>query len=260
MKKFDCTPYLFFAFLLIFSGCAKNEESLSVPITSASDDYVTIDNQPTPKPGVEPSDPVPAPAEATDQPEIHKSFVAIENPTKAYLSETCLFDISKMELGALYHQVNNKNINIGFFWLFGGATRVQRFHNSATPSWGWDTHWGYSPYVESERPDVLFSEDDQYLVLAFSKPCIEFGVEVSPNIHYAAQLFNANFGDFIFDSSSGHVSQRLKTPSGARLFAVKSTKPFSVVAISFAFEHGSPDFISTPSGYAIANIRYKLAK
>jgi hypothetical protein len=245
------------AISMFLSSCAKNEES-ATNVPAAIAEVHTVGPQPTPTPGSEPSNPIPLPpydpgVRPPDQP-----YTAIDNPTAAYINETCLFDISKMVVGSTYHQVNNKNINIGFFSAYD-AIKVQRFTNTGSPTWGWNAHWNYSPYVEKERPDVLVTGEDQTFVLALSKPCIEFGIEVSPNIQQADHLYAVDFGNFVYDSSAGYAQQRLKTPSGARLFAVKSTKPFSVVTIGFVFENGSVDYINLPDGLAIANIRYKLA-
>jgi hypothetical protein len=72
--------------------------------------------------------------------------------------------------------------------------------------------------------------------------------------------FSSNFGNFVRDYSAGIAEQRLKTPSGARLFAVKATKPFTVVSLHFDFENGNVDSLNGPRGIALAKIRYKLAK
>jgi hypothetical protein len=56
-----------------------------------------------------------------------------------------------------------------------------------------------------------------------------------------------------------HVSQRIETPSGAKRYAVKSSKPFTVVTIHYHIE-SSAYLKYDPRGIAIANIRYKLAK
>jgi hypothetical protein len=283
MKNSKESFCLLFAILIILSSCAKNEESVTkvmaaVPAPDSMVLVYTIKGLPPTKPGIEPSNPLPQPAPTgIKPPETH--YEIIFNPTAAYLKETCLFDFSKLELGSTYHQINNKNINMAFF-TSTDTLNVQRLVGNSSSPWSWNAHWNYSPYVESEHPDVLFTYQQYNVVIALSKPCIEFGVELSPNRQggdiacapgrpgpefvgcYLApdHHFSSNFGNFVRDYSAGVAEQRLKTPSGARLFAVKATKPFTVVSLHFDFENGNVDSLNGPRGIALAKIRYKLAK
>lgn len=267
MKRLNEVLGTLFAICMMLNSCAKNEESISK--MEATDTMVyTNPSQPGSKPGVEPPDPIPLPATHPDVGgPVDTLYDVIQNPTAAYIKETCLFDISKMEAGSYYHQVNNKDINIGFFGIenvrIGDAIRsgAIRFTNIPGSSFGWHELWNYPPYVERERPEVLFSSASYgggFLVLAFSKPCIEFGFELSPNLQGLEHLYDVYFGNFVFDGSAGHAAQMIKTPSGARLFAVKSTKPFSVVTIAYDLS-SYLDYPLVPLGLALANIRYKLA-
>jgi hypothetical protein len=122
---------------------------------------------------------------------------------------------------------------------------------------GWSAHWGYSPYVENENPDVLYSPTEVDITIVLSKPCIEFGLEASPNRQDRDYEIGFYAGNYTFDDSAGHPGAITRTPSGARLIAVKSKKPFTVVTFCWV-RHSSVD--PWPSGVAIANIRYKLAK
>jgi hypothetical protein len=258
MKKLKDGFAIVFAILMVLSGCAKNEESVT-NVPAAVSDRFNFPDTIKPEPGIEPSDPIPGPHyDDVGLNPPRQPYTRIENPTAEYIKETCLFDISKMEVGRTYHQINNKNINIAFS-SFGSPTTVQRLVPTSS-LWAWNAHWNYSPYVEKENPEVLFTPEELYFEIFTSKPCIEFGVEVAPNLRKTDVVFNAGFGTFVPDNSIGFVKQHIKTPSGSRLFAVKATKPFTVITITFSFENGSPDFANLPGGMAIANIRYKLAE
>jgi hypothetical protein len=219
----------------------------SVPL-----DYVS-------KPGVETSSPVYFPA-PPDDPWTWPSypFTKIPTPTEVYKRETCVFDLSALEYASSYRKIKNGQLTIGFF-------DENSTNNSAIPMIklktsnvdGWNSKWGSLPNVENENPDVLFTKTMfRSVVIVLSKPCIEFGFEMAPNNQGRAYSLTANFGDWIYDNAKGGVSINLTSPEGARLFAVKATKPFTVVHIDYG---GSPSD-GYPDGVALANIRYKLAK
>ena len=177
--------------------------------------------------------------------------VNILTPTTEYINETCKFDFSHLPTGTTYTQVNNKNLNMAFI----GST-VMRMKPIMDP-FGWPAHWGYSPNVENEVPEVLFSSNSEIVLLVLSKPVTEFGFEIAPNQQNTDFIFSASVGNYRYDDSKGHPSVTVKTPSGAKLLAVKSTKPFTVLTIN-QVRTSSAD--PHAGGFAMANIRYKLAK
>jgi hypothetical protein len=187
------------------------------------------------------------------------TFTRIETPTSEYLKETCLFDISKLEDNKTYTRIKNGKLTIGFFNnpSDDAHTRLLKLKSSAET--GWTSKWGTSPNIESENPDILYtrvSRDE--LVIYLSQPCIEFGFEFAPNHKNYDHLLTAAYGDWIFDNAKGGVSNlKAKSPSGARLIAVKATKPFTMITIR---NGDSPTGDPEAAGFGIANIRYRLAK
>lgn len=183
-------------------------------------------------------------------------FERIPKATSAYKKETCLFDISHLEAGKAYRQVDNKNLNIAFF----DPSRdlyLTKLKATTAPDIGWTAAWGTVPSVESTNPDVLYVNSDDEFYILLSKPVTEFGFELAPNNQDKEFRYGVYFGNTQFDNTRGYIEESVKTPSGARLFAVKSTKPFNTVTIFYSKTTGT-DFGS--QGAAIANIRYKLAK
>jgi hypothetical protein len=250
-------------------GCTKDEPSLSntdtaksVSISASYPETVPITNDLTP--GIEPGDdllnPEREPGDYPPTPGV--KFTMIPTPCPEYLEETRLFTINHLEEGSTYHQLNNKNLKIAFF---NGSSivpnlLVQRVKPSPPAPKGWTAHWGNLPGVESEHPEVLLVPPFAYEIgIALSKPCTEFGLELSPNSQNRAFKFDVSFGNYLGDYSRGYVSQHIETPSGAKRYAVKSSKPFTVVTIRYDIESSS-NLIYDPRGVAIANIRYKLAK
>lgn len=265
MKKLIIGYGIVFAICIIFNSCTKSEESVAT-IRPAETNVYTIPNlPPIPFPAANiPADPIPLPIPSEDDGGTHipdTAFTVIENPTAAYIKETCLFDVSKMSLDSSYHQVNNKDINIAFFNIDDprvieiSPSSIIRLTNAPGSSFHWPVPWNYPPYVEKESPDVLFCNagyGGSLMTIVFSKPCSEFGVEISPNIQQPYHSYSTSFGYYQF------ANQMIKTPSGAHLFAVKSAKPFTSIGISYDI-NGGQDYNTFPQGYALANIRYKLA-
>jgi hypothetical protein len=251
-------------------GCTKDESSLSdtakpkpVSISASNPPTVPITNDL--KPGIEPGNDLVYPGrEPGDYPPIpQEKFTVIPTPCPEYLKETRLFTINHLEEGSTYHQLNNKNLKIAFFDGYSIVTyfKVRRLKPSPPAPYGWTAHWGNPPAVESEHPEVLLVPPFYYdLVIALSKPCIEFGLELTPNTQNRAFKFDLLLGGDVSDHSSGYINnQRVETPSGAKRYAIKSSKPFTVVTIHYDIE-SSANLIYDPKGIAIANIRYKLAK
>ena len=185
-------------------------------------------------------------------------FTVIQQPTSEYLKETCLFDVSKLENNKTYTRLKNGKLTIGFFrGSYGDETRLVKLKSGSET--GWNADWGTAPFIEHENPDVFYtpvSRDE--LVIYFSKPCIEFGFEFAPNHKNYNHNLTAAYGDWIFDSAKGGVFElTAKSPSGARLIAVKATKPFTMITIR---NGDSPTGDLDAKGFAITNFRYRLAK
>lgn len=258
--------YLSVIFITTTIGCSKNEASLTVNSELSANDAssempLTIPYVPgyIPKPGIEPGQPIPAPAPYKPG-SFGSEYSAWEQPDANYLKDLCLFNISHLAEGSTYHQVNNDRLNIAFYSGDPGTKPIfARMLKPTTPSpYGWTAHWGDKPWVENEHPEVLFiSRFERSFSIVLSKPCIKFGMEIAPNRQNLDYNFEAYFGNSLYDLSLGYISGLINTPSGARLYSVETKKPFSIVTISFNYTNLNPDI--NPEGLAIANIRYKLA-
>ena len=188
-------------------------------------------------------------------------FKSINQPTANYIKETCLFDISQLEDHKTYTKIQNGSLRIGFF----DTDQYSAFDpypvlklKSSSPT-GWNSHWGFKPDVENEHPDVLYFEiwNFGFKYIYLSKPCIEFGFELAPNHKNEEHEFGVYFGNWMDDITNGYAGPVVKSPSGARLFAIKATKPFRMITI---FNADNPKSSQQSGGFAIANIRYKLAE
>jgi hypothetical protein len=260
MKKIYARSLMVAACTTMIIGCSKNEQSsvdakneISAAKQATGGYTVNFPANKWPMPGIEPKPTLIGPDYQENYPTspVTPSTI-ISTPTPEYRKETCVFTFSHLKEGETYHQINNKNLNMAF--LNGTVTRLK----SGNGVYGWSAQWGYSPYVENENPEVLFvSGDDEGTHLVFSKPLIEFGFEVAPNKQGMDFGFGALVGNYYFDETIQGPGAWTHTPSGARLLAVKATKPFTMVTI------GAPRSSSVgylPDGFAITNIRYKLAK
>jgi hypothetical protein len=250
-------------------GCSKIESAPSGTATAESVSATAAYPETIPltgnaKPGIEPGDDLVNPESEPDDfpPTPQAKFTVIPTPCPEYIQETRLFTIDHLEEGSTYHQLNNKNLKIAFFdgYNIYPESKVQRFKPSPPAPFGWTAHWGNLPDVESEHPDVLLAPPYSYqMTIALSKPCIEFGLELTPNSQNHSFKFDVYFGNYLGDLTSGYVSNRIETPSGAKRYAVRSTKKFTVITIFYDIE-SSANLKYDPRGIAIANIRYKLAK
>lgn len=211
------------------------------------------------EPGTDPATKLIFPKQPEDIPYGPKyPFTLIDLPTAEYLKETCLFDISKLENKKTYHKLQNGSLTLGFF-DFISHTPVRLLKLNTSSAKGWNSAWGTSPNVERENPNVLYAEvgNREDLVIYLSKPCTEFGFEIAPNHKNYDHLFDVSFGDWIYDNSKGGVSSKTAKSPGAKLVAIKATKPFTMITIGSADSPGSTiDLV----GFAISNIRYTLAK
>jgi len=174
----------------------------------------------------------------------------IDSVCEEYVKGSTKLDLSKLkdEFG---YDIKDKRITVS------STTGFKKLNNGPK---GWWTHWNYSPYTESEYPNVLFSENEEgyvsnFLILTFSKKVTTFGFEIAPNatgadlnVSVAYQAEDSRVEDELFS-----VDQKVSSPSGARLIAVKSQTPFQKVTIYL-------EDYKELKGLAISNIRYALAK
>lgn len=274
MKKEYVRPLIVAAIATIIISCSKEEASMQDTSNKSSasaphhvEEYAFFPAYQTREPGRDATGSLNYPNRpelnfpyGPDDVELQRyPFEVIESPTASYLKETCLFDVSQLENDKTYHKLQNGSLKIGFFE--GGSYLDERrgIKLKSSSASGWNSHWGFSPTVENENPDVFFFHIYNFysIYIYLSKPCIEFGFEVAPNHKNAEHNFFVYYGDWLNDDSKGSVTVKTKSPSGARLYAVKATKPFRMITI---LSSESPTAAPVAEGLAIANIRYKLAQ
>jgi hypothetical protein len=265
MKK---NVYLALFCLAAMSGCAKNEpetfkNKAQIAATQITASTLTVPVVPgyTPKAGIEPANPIPYPATPTTVPQGFGSTINYGSPSAPYFEGTCKFTISHLEEGSTYHQVNNDKINMAFYNGSGDKKPlyVRRLKPTTPSPYGWTAYWNNLKNVENEHPEVLFlSRFETRAMIVLSKPCVKFGMELSPNIQNQPLDLEVFWGNSLNDLSSGGFSISTQTPSGAMIFSLEGKKPFTVVTIRYYPVGGTQDI--NPEGLAIANIRYKLAK
>lgn len=186
------------------------------------------------------------------------AFTVIETPSKAYLDETCLFDFSKKTYGRGFSFIKNKNINLGFHTSLTPDVQVVKLPTNLEPVDGWNLPWGNMPVVQGNPKEVLFARILDEVTLVFSKPIIQFGVELTPNKRdYDCNVY-VSAGKMQYDYTSGSVSKIARTPGGANFYGIKATQPFTTVTISWTKSTGTDP--RDPEGFILANLRYKLAK
>jgi hypothetical protein len=208
-------------------------------------------------PGIDPFEKLKLPIDSVDPSEGPKyPFSVIDVPTPAYKKETCLLDISKLESHKTYHAIQSNKLIVGFFDEHGSAARVLKLNSDTT---GWNAAWGCVQNVEVKNPDVLYigTNNSFVTVIYLSKPCIEFGFELAPDLQDFDHNISVKFGNWYNGLSEGCVTSKVRSPSGARLFALKATKPFTTITVTM---NDSPDKNVPVTGFGMANIRYKLAE
>jgi hypothetical protein len=265
MKRFIGIWFLAAACICAASGCSKVENN-NLEMSALSDvstGYpLTVPEVPgyTPEAGIEPGQPIVIPLPPYP-PLGGTSSSSDGGPNQFYIQRTSLLNIAQLEEGKTYHQINTNDLNIAFFSGDGNgkAIHVRRLKPTTPSPYGWSAHWNTLPNVENEHPEVLLmSEFRETFMIVLSKPCVEFGFELSPNRQNKQFSFIIAAGNFLRDSSRGGIEFPVKTPSQAQLFNVQAEKPFRVITILYSH---SPieDLSVTHKGIAIANIRYTLA-
>jgi len=174
-------------------------------------------------------------------------FAQIQVPDEAYRNATTLMRIKNPGDFSIINCIADHLLKVTF------TDSVRRMPGYPT---GWTAVWNTRPNVEHEAPTVLYTMQQNRLTLQLSKYVSTFGFELAPNL-YDAYPFNVGFYDSKENPPVASLQQVATTPAGAKLFAVSSVRPFNVIEIAYAGEGGN---IGSPYGFAIANIRYKLAR
>lgn len=177
-----------------------------------------------------------------------------------YIRATTKLNFSNLREGAFVNKFGNSEFKITADHEFN-SSGFARLSNGPK---GWWTHWNYSPYTESEYPEVLFARNRyggevrgvNSMTLVFDKPVTMFGFEIAPNLTGKDYIVNVEY----LESSTYraqtlfNVEQTISSPSGARLIAVKSETPLTFLMINIQ------GMTFQEAGFAIANIRYAIAK
>jgi hypothetical protein len=263
MKRFNTKFCLAATCLIVALSCSKDEINVveNAAVSDVSTPYpLTIPPIPgyTPEPGIEPGQPLSVPHPSPPAVDFTSSS-ADATSNGEYLKRTCVFEVAQLDEGKTYHQINNKNLNIAFFNpdIDDKPIKVRRLKPTTPSPYGWTAHWNDLSRVENEHPEVLFL--DEFLksfIIVLSKPCIEVGVELSPNRQNVPYIFNISAGDAPYSKVRGDYNFFFHTPSGAQLFNIQAEKPFNVVTIGVY----SKKLIQPHNGISMANIRYKLAE
>jgi len=258
MKSPQLSSLLLASLLLAFSACEKSAENIkNVSETKA----VTTAGLVYPLTGTDTSGGI-LPMRKLPKAIVTKGFYAfphlkvqlIDTVCKEYLEGTKKVDF--VADGTVGHIIGNSDFSI---YVDPDFVRAGVRKLSSGPN-GWWMHWNYSPYTESEHPDVLFplnrrygeKHAQNYISLALDRGVKTFGFEVAPNEtgkDIKVLVTYNNFGTYR-GQTMFTVEQTISSPSGARLIAVTSAEPFTYVGIELE-GHEYPE-----KGIAIANLRY----
>jgi hypothetical protein len=236
-----------FMALLFFTACSKNDDVISKGklaepekrlLSVALNDgrtYIVLN-------GVSQSKRV-----STPQSPYANKFTIITSPDEAYLKSTTSISLEKPNDFSIISCIADKHLKLSF---------VDSLRKMPGYPHGWTALWNTRPSVEHESPTVLYTRQRNHLTIILSKYVEVFGFELAPNLNSSYE-FIAGFYDSKQNPPLASVVQVATTPSGAKLFAIKSEKPFNVIEISFL---GNQETENHPFGFAIANLRYKLCK
>ena len=257
MKAFYIKSLFIAALAMTLSSCEKSTENLdTLPETSTKKVsevvYPLLDNEMStsifPKREDLPK------AKFTNESEFHQDakIKVIDLVCDEYLEQTTLLDLSRVPADKYQSQISDGKFSIRFADYIDRAKEgFRKLNNSPT---GWWAHWNYSPYTEAEYPSVLLAEDKGGNTISgfhilLGDPVNIFGFEVAPNSlgEDVSVGVTYHLDDTYRSETLGSVTQTVRTPSGARLIAIKSDVAFSRVSISVGGKF---------PGAAITNIRY----
>lgn len=183
----------------------------------------------------------------TRQAPVSTGYTQIQVPDEAYRKGTTLMKIKHPGDFSIINCIADQLLKVTF------TDSVRRMPGYPA---GWTAVWNTMPNVESETPAVLYTRQQNRLTLQLSKYVTTFGFELAPNL-YDAYPFIVGYYDSRENPQVASLVEVASTPAGAKLFAVTALKPFNVIEIAYAREGEN---INHPYGFAIASIRYKLAK
>lgn len=260
MRAFYLKSLVVVALAITLSSCEKKSEeieSLSVKASAVTSAVVF------PQTGMDTSDHILPPrklprAVLRKYPEYFPELKVklIDTVCTEYLQSTTKLGFSNLREGAFINKFGNNEFKITADHEFNNSG-FARLTNGPT---GWWPHWNYSPYTESEYPEVLFARNrygavvrgEYEMTLYFDHYVNTFGFEIAPNI--TGKDFKVVI-DYMESPTYRSrtlfsVEQTISSPSGARLIAVKSEEAFNFIMIrvqGMTFQEG---------GFAMSNIRY----
>lgn len=218
--------------MLGITACDKNEQLLN---TTSSD-------QPSPK--------IVSFVPSTVRNTMGAYFEPIDTICDSYLKYTKKINISNLPDGYVF-RLTDGDMKIETLGDLSAFTKKSPALNT------WWANWNKAPYVEDENPAVLWMAGGDGTILTLSKKCYVFGFELSAEVGetsqapfaYTVKYYDA---DNLPDGTPiGYLDNMVTSPSGARLFAIKSDIPFNRVQIYY---NSSP--VYAPWSWAITNIRY----
>lgn len=181
-------------------------------------------------------------------------FEAIDTICEPYLKYTKKIPIADLPDGYVF-RITDGDITLETLGDFAPFTK-----KSAAPNTWW-ANWNKAPYVEEENPAVLWMSGWYGTTITLSKKCYVFGFEMSAEVGetsqapfpYTVKYYDAD--NLPNDTPIGYLDNEVTSPSGARIYAIKSDIPFNRVEI---FYNSSPSLGSW--SWAITNIRYVTDK
>lgn len=177
-------------------------------------------------------------------------FEAIDTVCEPYLKYTKNINITDLPDGYAF-RITDGDLTLETLGDFPAFTK-----KSAAPNTWW-ANWNKPPYVEEENPAVLWMSGWYGTTITLSKKCYVFGFEMSAEVGETSQApfpFSVKYYDadnLPNDTPIGFLDTEVTSPSGARLYAIKSDIPFNRVQI---FYNSSPSL--GPWSWAMTNIRY----
>lgn len=263
MKTFYLKTLCVVALTVSLSACEKKDENVEnlseKPVAVTAEIVYPVPNTDLPD-NILPERKLPR-AVLTKYPEFKNIKVKlIDTVCDEYLQQTKKLGFSNLREGAFINKFGNSEFKITADHEFN-RSGFARLTNGPQ---GWWTHWNYSPYTESEYPEVLFARNrygsqvrgESSMTMVFDHPVTIFGFEIAPNV--TGKDFQVVIEYPEASTYRSHtmftVKQTISSPSGARLIAVKSDKPFQFLMLNIS------GMTFAEAGFAISNIRYALAQ
>jgi hypothetical protein len=235
------------AVAMLAASCTKNEVSLVPEVIKEMKEYKLSVPLADGRKVISLGSPLSTRQMNTPQNPFLNPFKQIQVPDSAYVCGTTIFKLQKKADFSIINCVADESLKLTF---------VDSVRQMPGYPAGWTALWSIKPNVEDESPTVLYTRQQNHLTILLSKYVTAFGFELAPNL-YNTYRFSVGFYDSRENAPVASLEQEATTPSGAKLFAVHSPRPFNVIEISFS---GNEETEDHPHGFAIASIRYRLAK